>query len=68
MKLNATSEMLSSGDVARVRQHPSVRARRPARLRALHEDLEQWLSTITGFSAVSLQPNAGSQGEYAGFW
>ena len=31
------------------------------------DDLERWLAEITGFHAVSLQPNAGSQGEYAGF-
>jgi glycine dehydrogenase len=43
--------------------------RRPTRPRAtkqLFSDLEQWLAEITGFAAVSLQPNAGSQGEYAG--
>src|SRR5207302_4692458 len=32
----------------------------------LFKDLEKWLANITGFAAVSLQPNAGSQGEYAG--
>ena len=34
--------------------------------RRLADDLEQWLAALTGFAAVSLQPNAGSQGEYAG--
>ena len=33
---------------------------------AMFRDLEEWLAEITGFAAVSLQPNAGSQGEYAG--
>ena len=34
--------------------------------RELHSTLESWLADITGFASVSLQPNAGSQGEYAG--
>ena len=67
MKLNATTEMLpvtwpEFGDAA------PVRARRAGRgLRAsCSRELERWLAEITGFAAVSLQPNAGSQGEYAG--
>ena len=35
---------------------------------ALCDDLERWLSAITGFAATSLQPNSGAQGEYAGLW
>ena len=56
------------GDLAGVRPHPPVRARRAdARLPAsCSSELEAWLAEITGFAAVSLQPNAGSQGEYAG--
>ena len=47
----------------------STRSRRPSRPRATREliaDLERWLAEITGYDAVSLQPNAGSQGEFAG--
>jgi glycine dehydrogenase len=55
------------GDLARVRPHASVRAGRAgAGYRALFTQLEAWLAEITGFAAVSLQPNAGAQGEYAG--
>ena len=53
--------------LARVRASASVRSgRRHAGLRRLIADLEGWLVEITGYDAVSLQPNAGSQGEYAG--
>ena len=66
MKLNAAAEMIpvSYGGFAEL--HPFVpedQARGYARLFA---DLEAWLATITGFDAISLQPNAGSQGEYTG--
>ena len=67
MKLNATAEM-EPDHVARVRA-ASTRSRRSTRRRAtceLIDDLERWLAEITGYDAVSLQPNAGSQGEYAG--
>ncbi|MBN8458382.1 MAG: aminomethyl-transferring glycine dehydrogenase [Verrucomicrobia bacterium] len=66
MKLNATSEMmpLSWPEVANI--HPFVPADQSAGYREMLETLEGWLATITGFAAVSLQPNAGSQGEYAG--
>jgi glycine dehydrogenase len=66
MKLNATAEMLPISWPLIAGLHPfapSEQARGYARLFA---DLEAWLAEITGFSAVSLQPNAGSQGEYAG--
>ena len=54
--------------LAGVRQHPPVRAARPAgRLRrSCDEQLRAWLCQATGYAGVSLQPNAGSQGEYAG--
>ena len=53
--------------LARVRRHAPVRARRPGRgLRELFAELEAALCEITGYDAVSLQPNAGSQGELAG--
>ncbi|MEI6673736.1 MAG: aminomethyl-transferring glycine dehydrogenase [Verrucomicrobiota bacterium] len=66
MKLNATAEMqpLSWPEVASL--HPFVPAAQSQGYRALLGLLEDWLAEITGFAAVSLQPNAGSQGEYAG--
>jgi glycine dehydrogenase len=66
MKLNATTEMMGIGLPGFSRVHPfSDPARLPGYAR-LYADLETWLGEITGFAAVSLQPNAGSQGEYAG--
>ncbi len=66
MKLNATSEMipLSWPEVAHI--HPFVPADQSQGYRKMLGQLEGWLAEITGFAAVSLQPNAGSQGEYAG--
>ena len=67
MKLNATAEM-EPITWPEFGPHPSVRAARPGRRATceLIDDLERWLAEITGYDAVSLQPNAGSQGEYAG--
>jgi glycine dehydrogenase len=66
MKLNATTEMMGIGMPGFSRVHPfSDPGRLPGYAR-LFADLETWLGEITGFPAVSLQPNAGSQGEYAG--
>jgi glycine dehydrogenase len=66
MKLNATAEMmpLSWPEVARL--HPFVPVAQAAGYQELFRQLETWLAEITGLAAVSLQPNAGSQGEYAG--
>ena len=66
MKLNAAAEMmpLSWREVAT--PHPFAPAEQVAGYREMIEELERWLATITGFDAVSVQPNAGSQGEYAG--
>ena len=66
MKLNATSEMmpLSWPEIAHI--HPFVPAGQSQGYREMLALLEGWLAEITGFAAVSLQPNAGSQGEYAG--
>ncbi len=66
MKLNATSEMipLSWPEVSSL--HPFVPAYQSAGYREMLGQLESWLAEVTGFAAVSLQPNAGSQGEYAG--
>ncbi|WP_094288627.1 aminomethyl-transferring glycine dehydrogenase [Mycobacterium lehmannii] len=66
MKLNAAAEMEPITWPEFARQHPFAPASDTPGLRKLIADLEQWLIDITGYDAVSLQPNAGSQGEYAG--
>src|SRR5688500_1240567 len=66
MKLNATSEMLPVTWPEFSRMHPFAPAEQTKGYQQLFSDLESWLAEITGFAAVSLQPNAGSQGEYAG--
>ncbi len=66
MKLNATSEMLPVSWPEFGKLHPFAPAEQTRGYRKLFQDLETWLCEITGFAAVSLQPNAGSQGEYAG--
>jgi glycine dehydrogenase len=66
MKLNAAAEMESITWPEFARQHPFAPASDAPGLRRLIADLEGWLVDITGYDAVSLQPNAGSQGEYAG--
>jgi len=66
MKLNATSEMvpLSWPDLADL--HPFVPVEQAEGYAQILSDLERWLCEVTGFVAVSLQPNAGAQGEYTG--
>src|SRR6185503_10104315 len=66
MKLNATSEMapITWPEFANI--HPFAPADQRAGYAALARQLEQWLCEATGYAGVSLQPNAGSQGEYAG--
>ncbi len=66
MKLNAAAEMMpvSWPEVALL--HPFAPSAHAEGYRDMAEELEAWLAEITGFDAVSLQPNAGSQGEYAG--
>ena len=66
MKLNATSEMLPVTWPQFNRIHPFAPRDQTEGYHRLFKDLETWLAEITGFAAVSLQPNAGSQGEYAG--
>jgi len=66
MKLNATSEMLPVTWPEFARMHPFAPADQTRGYGELFGKLEQWLAKITGFPAVSLQPNAGSQGEYTG--
>jgi glycine dehydrogenase len=66
MKLNATTEMLPVTWPEFGRIHPYAPAEQWGGYRALFDQLEAWLAEITGFAAVSLQPNSGAQGEYAG--
>jgi glycine dehydrogenase len=66
MKLNATTEMLPVTWPEFARIHPFAPLEQTVGYRKMFERLERDLAEITGFAAVSLQPNAGSQGEYAG--
>jgi glycine dehydrogenase len=66
MKLNPTSAMLPIGWPEFAHIHPFAPAAQTAGYRRLIDELEHMLCAITGYAAVSLQPNAGSQGEYAG--
>ncbi len=66
MKLNAASEMLPASWLGFSRLHPFAPEGQTRGYQRLFRDLEAWLAEITGLPAVSLQPNAGSQGEYAG--
>ena len=66
MKLNATAEMfpISWPEISKL--HPFAHPGQTAGYMEMGEQLEIWLAEITGFDAISLQPNAGSQGEFAG--
>ncbi len=66
MKLNASAEMFPVTWPEFARMHPFAPAEQTAGYQELFKQLEAWLAEITGLDAVSLQPNAGSQGEYAG--
>lgn len=66
MKLNAAAEMLSITLPGFANMHPFVPSDQSEGYRAMIRDLEDKLESLTGFAAMSLQPNAGSQGEYAG--
>src|SRR5205807_2148117 len=66
MKLNATAEMYPVTWPEFGRIHPFAPISQAQGYQTLFQQLEGWLAEITGFAAVSLQPNAGSQGEYAG--
>ncbi|MFZ9947838.1 MAG: glycine dehydrogenase (aminomethyl-transferring), partial [Vulcanococcus sp.] len=66
MKLNAAAELQPVSWPAFAGLHPFAPPEQSAGYQRLVADLEQWLAAITGFAGVSLQPNAGSQGEYAG--
>jgi len=66
MKLNATAEMfpISWPEISKL--HPFAPLDQTAGYMEICHELEEWLAEITGFAAISLQPNAGSQGEFAG--
>jgi glycine dehydrogenase len=66
MKLNAAAELAPVSWPAFSQLHPFAPAEQTRGYQQVVRDLEQWLAAITGFAGVSLQPNAGSQGEYAG--
>ncbi|TCD14219.1 aminomethyl-transferring glycine dehydrogenase [Oricola cellulosilytica] len=66
MKLNAAAEMMPVSWNTVANLHPFAPKAHAAGYHTMFEQLETWLAEITGFDAVSLQPNAGSQGEYAG--
>jgi glycine dehydrogenase len=66
MKLNATTEMMPLTWPAWGSLHPFVPREQAAGYHQLFATLEKWLCDITGYDAVSLQPNSGAQGEYAG--
>ncbi|MFT3671034.1 aminomethyl-transferring glycine dehydrogenase [Aestuariivirga sp.] len=66
MKLNATSEMIPVTWREFAMLHPFAPLEQTQGYQQLFEELEEMLAEITGFDAISLQPNAGSQGEYAG--
>ncbi|HEY5481069.1 MAG TPA: aminotransferase class V-fold PLP-dependent enzyme, partial [Verrucomicrobiae bacterium] len=66
MKLSAASEMFPIAWPEFSRLHPFAPLRQARGYQTLFQQLEEWLAEITGFAGISLQPNAGSQGEYAG--
>lgn len=66
MKLNATAEMFPISWPEFAKLHPFAPDSQTSGYREMCDQLERWLAEISGFAAVSLQPNAGSQGEFAG--
>ena len=66
MKLNATAEMIPVTLPGFADLHPFAPADQTTGFKTLIDRLSQWLQAATGFAGISLQPNAGSQGEYAG--
>ncbi|WP_096608193.1 aminomethyl-transferring glycine dehydrogenase [Calothrix sp. NIES-2100] len=66
MKLNATAEMIPVTWAEFGKIHPFAPPSQTLGYQILFQQLEAWLAEITGFAGISLQPNAGSQGEYAG--
>ena len=66
MKLNATAEMIPVTWKEFSLVHPFAPSEQTSGYHTLFSQLESWLAEITGFAGISLQPNAGSQGEYSG--
>jgi glycine dehydrogenase len=66
MKLNATAEMIPVSWQEFSKIHPFAPKSQTRGYQVLFQQLEEWLAEITGFAGISLQPNAGSQGEYTG--
>lgn len=66
MKLNATAEMMPVTWSEFSKIHPFVPRSQTRGYQVLFQQMEEWLTEITGFAGMSLQPNAGSQGEYTG--
>jgi len=66
MKLNAVAEMFPVSWPEFARIHPFAPLAQTRGYQMLFQNLEDWLAEITGFAGISLQPNAGSQGEYTG--
>lgn len=66
MKLNATAEMIPITWPEFGQIHPFAPVEQTQGYQTLFQQLEAWLAEITGFAGISLQPNAGSQGEYTG--
>jgi glycine dehydrogenase len=66
MKLNASSEMFPLSWPEFSRMHPFAPLRQTRGYQLIFQQLEEWLAEITGLAGISLQPNAGSQGEFAG--
>ena len=66
MKLNAAAEMFPVSWPEFAKIHPFAPLGQARGYQILFQNLEDWLEEITGFAGISLQPNAGSQGEYAG--
>jgi glycine dehydrogenase len=66
MKLNATAEMMPLTWPEFGKIHPFAPAEQAKGYHKIFNDLDRWLSEITGFAKISLQPNSGAQGEYAG--
>jgi glycine dehydrogenase len=66
MKLNAAAEMLPITWPEFGKLHPFAPIKQARGYQTIFKQLEEWLGEITGFAGISLQPNAGSQGEYAG--
>jgi len=66
MKLNATAEMIPVTWPEIGNLHPFAPANQAEGYKQIFSDLEAWLCEVTGFAGISLQPNSGAQGEYAG--